>query len=70
VRLGTVIADVLADLEFAQLLNHIRANEHGDQQRGKRRKYGAESKVAEYPERVEERKQLFVEQPVEQGNSG
>ncbi len=36
VRLRAVFADVLADLEFAQLLDDVRADEHGDEQRGER----------------------------------
>ena len=41
-----------------------------DQQRGERRKDCAESEIAEDPEGVKEREQLFVEQPVEQEDSG
>ena len=40
VRLRAVFADVLADLEFAQLLDDVRADEQRDEQRreaGKRR---------------------------------
>ena len=43
VRLGPVFADVLADLEFAQLLDDVGPDEQRDQQRGERRKDGAET---------------------------
>ena len=69
VRLRAVFADVLADLEFAQLLDDVGADEECDQQRGKRGKDGAKSEVAEDAEGVKEREQLFVEQPVEQEDS-
>ena len=68
-RLRAVFADVLADLEFAQLLDDVGADEERDEQRGERRKGGAKSEIAEDPEGVKERKQLFVEQPVEQEDS-
>ena len=66
VRLRPVFADVLADLELAQLLNHLGPDEERDQQRRERGKGRAKREVAEDPERVKERKQLFVEQPVKQ----
>ena len=66
VRLRAVFADVLADLEFAQLLDHVGADEHGDQQRRERGKDGAKREIAEDPEGVKEREQLFVKQPVKQ----
>ena len=43
VRLRPVFADVLADLEFAQLLDDVGADEHRNQQRSKRRKDRAET---------------------------
>ena len=70
VRLGPVFADVLADLELTQLLNDVGPDEQGDQQRGERGEGGAEREIAEDPEGVKEREQLFVEQPVEQEDSG
>ncbi len=66
VRLGAVFADVLADLEFAQLLDDVRADEQRDEQRGERREGGAEREIAKDAEGVKERKELFVEQPVKQ----
>ena len=68
-RLRPVFADELADLELAQLLNDPGADEQRDEQRRERGKCSAESEVAEDPEGVKERKELFVEQPVEQGAS-
>jgi hypothetical protein len=41
VRLRPVFADVLADLELAQLLDHPRPDEERDQQRRERGKGGA-----------------------------
>ncbi len=67
--LRPVFADVLADLKFAQLLDDVGADEQGDQQRRERRKGGAEREIAKDPERVKEREQLFVEQPVKQEDS-
>ena len=69
VRLGAVFADELADLEFVQLLNDPWADEERDHERCERGKGGAKSEVAEDPEGVKKRKQLFVEQPVKQGAS-
>ena len=65
-RLGAVFADVLADLEFAQLLDDVRADEQRDQQRRERGEGRAKREIAEDAERVKERKQLLVEQPVKQ----
>jgi hypothetical protein len=56
----------LADLELAQLLDHVGADKQSNQQGctgGERR---AKRQVAEYPERMKKRKQLLVEQPVKQ----
>ena len=63
-RLRPVLAHVLADLELPQLLNHPGSDEKRDQQRRKRGKRGAKREVAEDPERMKKRKQLFVEKPV------
>ena len=64
--LRPVVANILADLKFAQFLNDIRSDEHGDHQRGKRSKSGAKSQIAEDPEWMEEGKQFHVQQPVKQ----
>ncbi len=66
VRLWPVVADKLADLKLAQLLNHPWTDEQRDQQRRERGKGGAEGEVAEDAKRVKERKELFVKQPVKQ----
>ena len=65
-RLGAVFADILADLEFAEFLDDVGPDEHGDEQGGERCEDGAKGEITEDPEWVEEREQLFVEQPVEQ----
>ena len=70
VRLRAVFADVLADLEFAQLLDDVGPDEQRDQQRGEGGEGGAKREIAEDPERVKEREELFVEQPVKQVASG
>ena len=69
VRLRPVLSHKLPDLELPQLLNHPRADKQRDQQRRKRSKSSAKSQVAEDPERVKKRKQLFVQQPVKQASS-
>jgi len=69
VRLRPVFAHVLANLKLMQLLNHPGADEQRDQQSRQRGKSGPERKVAEDAERVKEREELFVEQPVKQGAS-
>ena len=69
VGLGAVFADVLADLEFAQLLNDVRADEERDEQRRERGKGGAKREIAKDTEWMEERKELFVQQPIKQGSS-
>ena len=69
VRLRAVFANELADLELAQFLNDVGADEKRDHERRERGKGGAEGEVAEDPEGVKERKELFVEQPVKQGAS-
>jgi len=66
VRLRSVFANVLANLELAQLLNDPGTDEQRDQQRSKRGEGGAKSEIAEDPERGERTKKLFVEQPVKQ----
>src|SRR6185437_10656034 len=69
VRLRPILAHKLADLELTQLLDHPRPDEQRNQKRRQRRKCRAESEIAEDAEWVEEREQLFVEQPVKQGAS-
>ena len=65
-RLRPVVANVLADLKLAQLLNHPWADEERNEQRRQRGKSGAEGQVTEDAERVKVNVQLFVKQPVKQ----
>ena len=68
-RLRPVLADVLADLEFAQLLDDVRTDEKRDEECGKRGEGGAEREIAKDAEGMKEREELFVKQPVKQGDS-
>src|ERR1700760_5035003 len=68
-RLRAFLTDVLANLKFAQLLDHIRAHHQTDQQSRKRSEGGAEGEIAEDPEWPEVRKELLIEQPVKQTSS-
>ena len=63
---GSVFADVLADLEFAQFFDHIRADEKSDQKRRAGRKGGAKREIAKNTKRMEERVELLIQQPVKQ----
>src|SRR5580698_9109261 len=69
VRLRAFFADVLADLKLAQLLNDVGADKQAYQQRRQRGEGGPEREIAKDAEWVKERKELFVEQPVEQEDS-
>src|SRR4051812_39234201 len=64
--LRSVVAHILTNLKFAQFLNDVRADEQRDHQRGQRSKGRAKSQIAEDPERMEEGKQFYVQQPVKQ----
>ena len=50
---------VLADLELVQLLNHVGADEQGDQQRRERGKCGAERQIPEDAKGSEVGKKVF-----------
>ena len=67
--LRTVLADVLADLKFAQLLNHKRPDEQGDQHRGKTGKGGAKRQIPEDAEGSEVGKKFLIKEPVKQTSS-
>ena len=54
------------DAHRAICMDDIGPDEHGDEQGGERCEDSAEGEIAEDPEWMEEREQLFVEQPVEQ----
>ncbi len=69
VRLRPVLADVLPDLELAQLINHKRPDKQRDQERRKRSKSRPKRDVAEDAERGEVGKELLIEQPVQQRGS-
>jgi hypothetical protein len=56
----------LANLKFAQRFDDVRADEERDQKRGERGEGGSKREIAEYAERVEERVELLIEQPVKQ----
>ena len=47
----------------------MHGTEHRNQERGERRKDGPKREIAEDPEGMKEREQLFVQQPVKQENS-
>src|SRR6266567_8594383 len=69
-RLGTFFADVLADLEFAQPVNHQGANDQSGKHCGQTGKRSAESEIPENAERRKIMKQFRIQQPVEQSASG
>ncbi len=68
VRLGTVLADILANLELAQAANHSRSDHQPHKQRGQTGEGSAKRQVAEDAERTDMKNQkpLLVEQPIEQ----
>src|ERR1035437_10047814 len=68
VDLGTVLAVVLANLEFTRGADHRRANNKANEQRGQAGEHGTESQIAEDSERadVKDEKTLLVQQPIEQ----
>jgi hypothetical protein len=66
VRLGTVLADVLANLEFTQLLNDVWTDKEGDQQCRAGGKGGAKRDKAEDAKGVKVRIKLLIQQPVKQ----
>ena len=59
-RLRAFLADVLANLEFAQPFNHIRPDQQGDEQRGERGKRSPKGKVPKDAERAEVRIKLLI----------
>jgi hypothetical protein len=69
VTCGTFLADVLSDLEFAKLANNGRADDEPHEQRRQTRERGAKRHVPKNTEGRKIRKQLLVEQPVEQNSS-
>jgi hypothetical protein len=69
VGLRAVVAHILTDLELAQLVNHIGADQHTDEQRRETGKDRAKGQIPEDPEDPEVWKQLLIEQPIEQSAS-
>ena len=70
VRLRPILADILTDLEFAELLDDVRPDEECDEQRREEGKCRTKREIAEDAERAKERVQLLVKQPVKQVASG
>ncbi len=70
VILRAVFADVLADLELAQLLDHIGTDEQRDHERSERGKGGAKRQIPEDAEGSEVREKLLIKEPVKQTSSG
>ncbi len=65
VRLGSFFANVLADLELAQLGDQPRSQRDAEKQRGQAGEGGARGYVAEDAERRNHRRELFVEQEIQ-----
>ena len=66
VRLRSLFADVLADLKFAQPLNDVRTNQQPDQQCRQAGEDGAKRQITEDAKQAKVRKELLVQQPIEQ----
>jgi len=66
VRLRPLFTNVLPYLKLAQLLDDIGPNQQADQQRRQARKHSAKRQVAKNAKQPEVRKQLLVQQPIEQ----
>src|SRR5581483_10948370 len=66
VVLWPFFADVLANLELAQLFDDIWSDNERDQQRRERSKCGAERQIPEDAEWSEVREKLLIQEPVEQ----
>src|SRR5438309_1634540 len=64
--LRPLFTNVLTNLKFAQLLNHERPDHQSDQQRSQARKHRTKRKVAKDAKYAKVRKQLLVQQPIEQ----
>ena len=69
VVLGTVFADVLADLKFAQLLDDEGPDEEGDEHCGETGESGAERQIPEDAEGSEVGKKFLIKEPVKQTSS-
>ena len=69
VALGTVLANVLADLKLTQLLNDERPDEQSDEHRGETGKRSAKRQIPEDAEGSEVGKKFLIQQPVKQTSS-
>ncbi len=69
VALGTVLANVLADLKLAQLLNDERPDEQSDEHRGETGEGSAKRQIPEDAEGSEVGKKFLIQQPVKQTSS-
>ena len=69
VVLGTVLANELADLKLAQLLNHERPDQQGDEHRGETGKSSAKRQIPEDAEGSEVGEKFLIKEPVKQTSS-
>ena len=69
VVLRTVFTDVLADLEFAQLIDDEGPNEEGDEHCSETGKSGPERQIPEDAEGSEVGEKLLIKEPVKQTSS-
>src|SRR5580704_14928363 len=67
--LGAILADVLADLELTQLVNHEGPDEQSDEHGGETGKSGAERQIPEDAEGSEVGEKLLIKEPVKQTSS-
>ena len=67
-RARPFVADILADLEFAQTADHRRSDDERHKKRGQACKGRAEGQIAKDPERshIKVAKNVFVQKPIEQ----
>ncbi len=66
---GTIFPDVLTDLKLAQLLDHERPDEQGDEHRGETGESGAKRQIPENAEGSEVGKKFLIKEPVKQTSS-
>src|ERR1700688_706748 len=69
VGFGSLFADVLSDLKFAEAINDKRANDKSREQRGETGERGPKGQIAEDAKRRKIMKQLLVQQPIKQSAS-
>src|SRR5215469_3438791 len=66
VRLGPLVADVLADLKFAEAIDYQWPDNQPGEQGSETGKGGAKCKIAKNPKRREIMVELQIQQPIEQ----